>query len=98
MMQKKDYNQIKQDFRIRQNRQIIAMAITMFLVLLFAVLYKRPDYFGEFSKDTLVGLQILLISAFAGFTAINWRCPSCKKYLGSDIFKRTCKKCGTELR
>lgn len=86
------------DFRLRQSRQMLAVAIALFLVLLLAVLYKRPDHFGEFSKDTLFAMQLVLISAFIGFTAINWRCPSCKKHLGSNINRRVCKKCGTRLR
>ena len=97
-MQRRDDKQILRDFRLRQSRQILAVAIALFLVLLLAVLYKRPDRFGEFSKDILLAMQLMLISAFIGFTAINWRCPSCKKYLGRDINRRVCKKCGTRLR
>jgi hypothetical protein len=36
------------------------------------------------SKDTLVAAQLVVMSAFIGFTAMNWRCPSCNKYLGMD--------------
>ena len=97
-MQKKDDKQTRQDFEVRQSRQILAIAITLFLVLLLAVIYKRPDRFGEFSKGTLFGLQVVIISAFIGFTALNWRCPSCKKYLGKDISKRICRHCKTRLR
>lgn len=96
-MEKKDRNRIVQDFRSRQNRQFIAIAAALFLVSLFAVIYKRPDLFGEFSKNTLFGAQIALIAAFIGFTAFNWRCPSCTNYLGNDITRRVCKKCGARL-
>lgn len=97
-MQKKDDKQTMRNFEVRQSRQILAIAITLFLVLLLAVIYKRPDRFGEFSKDTIFGLQAVIISAFIGFTALNWRCPSCKKYLGKDIHRSICRKCGTRLR
>jgi len=97
-MQKKENNQTIQDFRLRQNRQFLAMALTMFLLLLLVLIYKRPDIFGEFSKNNIVALQIILIGAFIGFSAVNWRCPSCNKYLGSDINKRICKKCGIRLQ
>ncbi len=97
-MQKKDNNQILQEFHLRQSRQIIAIAITLFFVLLAAVLYKRPDVFWTFSKSALYSMQIVTIAAFLVFTAYNWTCPSCKKGLGSDINKRVCKKCGARLQ
>ncbi|MBM4135590.1 MAG: hypothetical protein FJ241_02040 [Nitrospira sp.] len=98
MMQKRDNKQIMRDFGLRQSRQFLAIAATMFLLLFLALLYKRPDLFGEFSKNTIFAAQIVLIAAFIGFSAYNWRCPSCKKYLGTNINKRICKKCGTRLR
>ena len=97
-MQKKDPKQIMQEFEIRQSRQIIVIAAALFLVLLCAVIYKRPDFFGEISKSTLYGMQALIIASFIGFTAVNWKCPSCGKYLGSDIHRRTCKHCRSRLR
>ena len=97
-MDKKDNKQIMREFRLRQGRQILAIAVTLFLVLFLAVLYKRPDHFGEFSKNTLFVEQFVLIAAFIGFTAFNWRCPSCNEYLGGDINRRICKQCGTRLR
>jgi hypothetical protein len=97
-MQKKDNKQIMQDFGLRQSRQFLAIAATLFLLLFLALLYKRPDLFGEFSKDTIFAAQVMLIVAFIGFSAFNWRCPACKKYLGTNINRRICKQCGTRLR
>jgi hypothetical protein len=97
-MQKKDNKQIMQDFGLRQSRQFLAIAATLFLLLFLALLYKRPDLFGEFSKDTIFAAQIMLIVTFIGFSAFNWRCPACKKYLGTNINRRICKQCGTRLR
>ncbi len=96
-MEKKDRNRIMQEFRTRQSRQFIAIAAALFLVILSAVIDKRPDLFGEVSRNTLFGAQVAIIAAFIGFTGFNWRCPSCRKYLGSDITRRICKKCGTRL-
>ncbi|MBI4848809.1 MAG: hypothetical protein HY808_09585 [Nitrospirae bacterium] len=97
-MQKRDDKQITREFWLRQGRQILAIAVALFLVLLLAVVYKRHDLFGEYPKNTLVAAQLVVITAFIGFTALNWRCPSCKKYLGKDIHKRVCRHCGTRLR
>lgn len=98
MAQKKDPHQIMQEFRVRQNRQFIAIAIALFAVLLCAVIYKRPDLFGEYSKSTLFGVQAIIIASYVGFTSYNWTCPSCGKYLGADINRQICKKCGGRLR
>ena len=97
-MEKKERDRIVRDFRSRKKRQFVAIAAALFLVLLSAVMYKRPDLFGAFSKGTLFGAQVVLIAAFIGFTGFNWRCPSCTKYLGNDINRRLCKKCGARLR
>jgi hypothetical protein len=98
MMQERDNKQIMRDFGLRQGRQLLAIAVTMVLLLFLALLHKHPDFFGDFSKNTILAAQIVLIAAFIGFSAFNWRCPSCKKYLGSDISRRICKHCGTKLR
>jgi ribosomal protein S27AE len=97
-MQKRDDNKIRQEYRARQNRQIVAIAAAMFVVLLSAVLYKRPDLLGAISGRTLFGLQVVSIASFVVFTAYNWRCPSCDKHLGSNVHRQRCGKCGTRLQ
>ncbi len=90
--------QVKQVYRVRQSRQIIAIAVSLFLVLLLAVVYKRPDIFGTYAKKTLFAVQALVIGAFCGFTAQNWRCPSCRSFLASDMSRRRCRRCGAHLQ
>jgi tRNA(Ile2) C34 agmatinyltransferase TiaS len=97
-MRKKDQTDIKREYRLRQTRQIIAVTVALFLVMLAAVLYKRPDLVGAFSKGTLFGLQAISIAAFLGYTAYNWRCPSCDKHLGSNVHRQRCGKCGALLQ
>ena len=98
MMQKSDDSQIKRDFRLRQSRQLLAIAVALLGIVILALVHKRHDLFGEFPKSTIFGLQLVVIAVFAGFAAVNWRCPSCKKYLGHDINRRICKKCGAGLQ
>jgi hypothetical protein len=97
-MQKIDNKQIMRDFKLRQSRQLLAIGVTMFFLLLLTLVYKHPDYLGEFSKKTISTSQIVLIAVFVGFSAFNWRCPSCKKYLGNNIVRHICKKCGARLQ
>ena len=97
-MKNNDDKQIKRDFVKLQGRQIVAVAIALFMVILMAVVYKRNDLFGEYSSESLFAAQVIVISTFIGFTANNWKCPACKKYLGRDIHKRECRHCRTSLR
>lgn len=97
-MQERDINKIRTEFRLRQGRQFMAISVTLLLVLAVAAVYRRPDIFGEFQRNNLFGAQAILISAFIGFSSYNWRCPSCKKYLGKDINRRGCGHCGTRFK
>ena len=97
-MQERDNKRIMRDFGLRKSRQLLAIAATLVLLLFLVLLHKHPDLIGEFSKDTIFAAQIVLIAVFIGFSALNWRCPSCKKYLGNDISRRICKNCGIRLR
>jgi len=98
MRPKKDDARTMQDFRLRQGRQFIAIATALLLIVFLALLHNRPDLFGQLPKNAIMGAQLLVIAAFIGFSSANWRCPSCKKYLGANINRRICGKCGTRLR
>jgi hypothetical protein len=98
MMRKRENEQVMRDFGLRRVRQSLAIGLTVFLVLFLAVLYRRPGLFGGFSKEIVFAAQGVLIAAFIGFSAVNWKCPSCDKYLGGDINRRICRRCGTRLR
>jgi len=98
MTDKRDNERIMREFKLRQGRQFLAIAAALLLLLFLTLLYKRPDIFGEFSKNSIFSAQAIIISAFIGFSAVNWRCPLCNKYLGADIHRRACRKCRTRLR
>jgi hypothetical protein len=87
-----------QEFGVRRGRQLLAIGVALLLVFFLAMLHTRPTVWGEFSKNTLFGAQVIVISVFIGFSSVNWRCPSCKKFLGNDIGRRVCRKCGSRLR
>jgi hypothetical protein len=97
-VQKWDDKKIIHEFRLRQGHQFLAIAVTLLLLIFLTVLYKRPDLFGEVSREIVSVAQIVLIAAFIVFSAFNWRCPSCKKYLGNNIGRQKCKQCGTRLQ
>jgi hypothetical protein len=97
-MAKRDDKEIMKDYQVRQSRQIIAIAVAMFLVLLGAVLHKRPDLLGSIPQSVIFGLQAITIAGFLGYTFVSWRCPACGKHLGSNIHRQRCGKCGARLR
>ncbi len=97
-MNENERSRIKREFRARQNRQIVAITAAMFIVLLGAVLHKRPDILGALSGRTLFGMQAISIAAFLGYTVHNWRCPSCGKRLGGNIHRQSCAKCGVRFQ
>lgn len=96
--EERERERIRRTYRLLQTRQIIAITIALFLVLLLAVVAKRPDVFGSYPRKTLFGGQAVLIASFLGFTAWNWRCPSCSAFLASNLFRRRCRRCGVELQ
>lgn len=97
MRLEKDDKEIMRQFRVRQNKQLLAVSVTLLLLLFFILLFKRNDLFGEFSKNFIVSAQIFTIVAFITFSYFNWRCPFCNKYLGADFYRRMCKRCRTRL-
>ncbi len=97
-MEPKNGERIKKEFAMRRTRQVIAVAAAIVLMVLTALLHRHPGIFGEIAKGTLLKVQALIVLLFVNFTAYNWRCPSCRKYLGSDIGRHSCRNCGVRLR
>lgn len=82
-------------FRHRRSRQLAAIAAV--IVLLVSILWKmnHPGVLtGEISRTVALFLEGALIAAFLFYSAYNWRCPSCGRYLGGDISPSRCRACG----
>ncbi len=97
-MQKKDNEQAAQRFGIIRDRQVTAIALAIVAVIVVVVASKRPDLFGEYSRKTVLLVLGGIILFFINFSSWNWRCPSCKRYLGSDIAQVCCRKCGARFQ
>ncbi|MEW6586421.1 MAG: hypothetical protein AB1442_12525 [Nitrospirota bacterium] len=98
MKQERDDKKVMQDFKIRQGRQFFAIGMTLFFLIVLVLFHKHPDLLWEFSKGVVFSAQIVVVTGFICFSAFNWRCPSCNRYLGADINRRVCKRCGTKLQ
>ena len=98
-MQYNGDERIMREFRHRRTRQLYA--IVMVIGLLIAVLWKHSHpglLLGELSKPVVLFLEIALIGGFAAFTAANWRCPACSRYLGPNINQMACRRCKVRLQ
>ncbi|NWF99093.1 MAG: hypothetical protein HXY52_09225 [Nitrospirae bacterium] len=93
----KKEQEIINEFRIKKNRQYLAIAITLLLLVVCILVYKRSDIFGVVSKNAILSAQLIIIALFIIFSIINWRCPFCNRYLGHDINRQRCSKCGKRL-
>ena len=97
-MNDRDHEEIVRKFETRKARQFLAIALTVTAVLVLATVSKYPHIFGDISRKTVTILMMLTILLFINFSSFNWRCPACSRYLGSDIARAKCKKCGVRLR
>ncbi|HEX7832885.1 MAG TPA: hypothetical protein VF787_24745 [Thermoanaerobaculia bacterium] len=86
--------QVIEEFRQRRKRQWI-MAFpaftSIFLVLIFA---DKPGRASLILTYTALALMLTYIV----FSLINWRCPSCSRYLGKTLNPSFCAKCGARLK
>ncbi len=88
----------KSRYAVIRSRQRIAVLLAFLAVALLAVGAKWPIPIFSLSRHWTARLQVLVILVFVNFTAWNWRCPSCRKYLGHDLGRKICAKCGAQLR
>ena len=98
MSQSNDHETIRKQFWTRQLRQFVAFLVAVTIMFVLGYLYQRTDLLGDRPKETAFALLAIVIAAFIGFSAMNWRCPICGKYLGADINRRVCRKCGIKLQ
>src|SRR5512146_666312 len=98
MIKKKNNDLVVRKFGAVRFRQVTAIFVSVLTLVLLAVLSRWPDLLGSLPRHWIARIQVLLILVFINFTAWNWKCPSCRKYLSHDISPRVCKKCGAKLQ
>ena len=91
--------ELRQDFTRRRTRQWLLVIPGILGVIILRTLPKSGDT-GILGINTTVLLiaGIAIILGVIALTVINWRCPSCSKYLGRSINPKFCGGCGFQLR
>jgi hypothetical protein len=88
---------IKAEYKVMRQRQLIAtfpMIPVMIVALFFEDKIPKGSFVATIFMTGLLGYAVFCLI----FSLFNWRCPSCKGYLGKTINPKHCQKCGIELR
>lgn len=88
---------IKKFSQIKKRQLIMVVPVLLALLLLF-VQSGNPDYALLGVSGSLLGiLALAVIFGVLVFSFINWRCPSCRAYLGKGLGPKFCPKCGVKF-
>jgi hypothetical protein len=89
---------IYEQFKARRTRQII-LAI-LILPILAGLIYLEIGGHEEIlgiDADSWSIWSFGIIVLALGYSMYNWRCPSCKKYMGRNINPKNCPRCKISL-
>jgi di/tricarboxylate transporter len=99
MTPEKREEQFRKEFERRRSRQLAGIALVVFLLVSLLWKIGHPGFLlRELSRSAAAVLELVTIAAFLLFSALNWRCPACGRYLGPNINIRGCRKCGARLQ
>ena len=89
--------EITEAFKRKRARQIMAVApFVLAFIALLSVEHYSSSIFG-LPRNIVLGIAFALVISVLIFSFLNWRCPSCNKYLGKAINPKFCSKCGVQL-
>ena len=82
----------------RRDRLTAAPVVIFFGSLgLFLAQNTQGTWLGVPAEWVLIALFVLAIAATI-FSLQNWRCPACRRMLGTEMSPRFCSKCGIALK
>ncbi len=87
--------------KFKRKRSVQDLILIMIFAALFGALWlsNNRGYFKDESVRLAVTVSICFVS-IGGLLLyyLNWRCPSCRKYLGRQRNPRKCPRCGVQLK
>ena len=90
---------VQDEFKKRKKKQIIIAAILVpAMIMMVFTSEAQYEVIEGVENQTFTFLGLGAIIGGVIFSLINWRCPSCSKYLGKNINPKFCTHCGTELQ
>ncbi|MCB1195840.1 hypothetical protein KDK77_06620 [bacterium] len=99
-MTTKEFNPVTAaSFKKKKSLQVI-FSLPLIASIVGIILLKK-GFLGQVDKtygDILYLCAIINVAVYAGVTIINWRCPSCKSYLGRNTSISFCPSCGEQLK
>ena len=90
--------EIREEFRKKRVRQIMAVVPMILAFIGLVSVEDNPAGLLGLPPKIVLGLSFAVIVSILIFSFINWRCPSCEKYLGKAFNPKFCTKCGIQLR
>ena len=84
-----------------KNKKILQFAITSIYVItafVFLFFYFFHLNFFQLNRIVIIPIVIFLLLFAIIVSRLNWRCPSCGKYLGKKILISKCPHCGAKFK
>jgi hypothetical protein len=84
---------------MRRRDPITAAPVVIFFGSLVSFLANKDPvrWFGVPAEYALIALFVLAMGAVV-FSLHTWRCPACRRMLGTEMTPRFCSKCGIALK
>ncbi len=99
MLENHNKDKVIDEFNKRKKRQWFISIPIIIIIIFFIFINDKPDFtvFGLSFIELLYIFTAVIVAAVI-FSLLNWRCPSCGKYLGKGINPAFCPKCGIQLQ
>lgn len=91
------HEEVKREFEVCKSRQLLTI-IPLAPAALVAFLFGDKGPSASLVETRLAWSAVAVVVAVLLFSFWNWRCPSCRSYLGKRGNPKHCPKCGVELR